>query len=98
MKPVAVILLVLIVFGLSTSIVSGGGYASPESYEEWRPATVAEADSLNVVGIFNRVFVGLTGLYNNASVVYPITNTGSPVWFNEEYLNMGPLSNRCGGW
>jgi hypothetical protein len=91
------VVLILILFGLIVSVVSAGGYADPKSFDDWRPATLAQADSMNTVGLFNRAFVHLTGLYSNAVTSYvPITNRPAEVGWFEEYLTLGPVSNRCG--
>lgn len=88
-KTALIILLVLCI----VSVVSAGGYADPKSFEEWRPATIAQADGMNTMGLFNRAFVHLTGLYD--SITYtPVINQAAPVY--EERLTLGPISNRCG--
>jgi hypothetical protein len=96
MKKVALFLIVLIVFGLGVSVVSAGGYADPKSFEEWRPSSLADADKGNVVGMFNRAFVHLTGLYQSASGFVPttfnyqpMTNRASPVYVAEEWTYGG---------
>ncbi len=99
------IITILAIVGLLVSLVSAGGYAPPP--EEWRPATLAEADALNVVGHLNRAIVHLTGLYVGAGVyVAPIINKGGPVYV-EEPLSYGgctyqrdenePVSDWCLG-
>lgn len=100
------IIVVLIVLGLLVSLASAGGYADPKIYDEWRPASVGEADALNVVGHFNRAIVHLTGLYERATFYAPLTNRASPVYVEEEWMyggypyftdaELGPVSNRCG--
>ena len=101
------VILILILFGLFISVVSAGGYADPKSFEEWRPATIAESDAMNVLGHFNRAFVHLTGLYSDAISNYkPMTNSASPVYVESEWTyggypfltnaELGPISNRCG--
>lgn len=103
-KTALIILLVLCI----VSVVSAGGYADPKSFEEWRPATIAQADSMNTVGLFNRAIVHLSGLYQSAVAFnyHPMTNSASPVYVAEEWsyggyphltdADMGPISNRCG--
>lgn len=98
MNLTRLIVITLVILGLLVSLVSAGGYADPKSYEEWRPATIAEADAGNVVGHLNRAIVHLTGLYVSTTHYAPVTNIASTIYNGLFAATNGvysPMTNRA---